>query len=109
MLMVLAGALHATPSGREAASQGHFSFATLTSTTLQLHSSPAYWGQADGAVRVRLLGTTLIGSALTGWISSAAGPRGALLTGAAACLLAGAIAVLIRTPPNPDAALTDLP
>ena len=54
------------------------------------------------------IGTTPIGSVLTGWISSATGPRVALLAGAAACLLAAAIAALVHTPPDPDAALTDL-
>ena len=34
--------------------------------------------------------------------------RAALLTGAAACLVAAGIAALVRTPPHPDAALTDL-
>ena len=39
-----------------------------------------------------------------------AGPpgRAALLTGAAACLVAAGIAALVRMPPHPDAALTDL-
>jgi hypothetical protein len=38
----------------------------------------------------------------------AGGTRAALLTGAAACLVAAGIAALVRTPPHPDAALTDL-
>jgi hypothetical protein len=54
------------------------------------------------------LGTSPIGSALTGWISGAAGPRAALLVGAAACLVAAALGARVRTPPDPDAALTDL-
>jgi MFS family permease len=86
-----------------------FSFVTLTSTTLQLHSAAAYRGRVMALFVFVYIGTTPIGSVLTGWISSAAGPRVALLAGAAACLLAAAIAALVHTPPNPDAALTDLP
>ena len=85
-----------------------FSFVTLTSTTLQLHSSRAYRGRIMALFVFVYLGTTPIGSVLTGWVSSAAGPRAALLVGAAACLLAAALAAFVHTPPNPDEALTDL-
>jgi hypothetical protein len=54
------------------------------------------------------IGTTPVGCINTGAIISAAGPRAALLTGAAACLAAAAIAARVHTPPHPDAALTDL-
>ena len=54
------------------------------------------------------IGTTPVGSIITGAIISAAGARAALLTGAAACLVAVAIASRVHTPPHVDAALTDL-
>ena len=54
------------------------------------------------------IGTTPVGSVITGAISSAGGPRAALLAGAGACLVAAAIAARVHTPPDPDAALTDL-
>jgi hypothetical protein len=54
------------------------------------------------------LGTTPVGNIITGAIVSAAGARAALLTGAAACLAAAAIASRVHTPPHVDAALTDL-
>jgi hypothetical protein len=54
------------------------------------------------------IGTTPIGTILTGWITSAGGPRTALLVGAAACLVAGGLAARVETPSNPDASLTDL-
>jgi MFS family permease len=76
-----------------------FSFVTLCSTTLQLHSAPNY--------RV-YIGTTPIGSILAGAITSAGGSRAALLTGAGACLVAAGIGARVRTPPHPDDALTDL-
>jgi predicted MFS family arabinose efflux permease len=85
-----------------------FSFVTLCSTTLQLHSSPAYRGRIMALWVYVYLGTTPVGSIITGAIISAAGVRAALLTGAAACLAAAAIAARVHTPPHPDAALTDL-
>jgi MFS family permease len=85
-----------------------FSFVTLASTTLQLHSAPNYRGRIMALWVFVYLGTTPIGSILTGAISSAGGTRAALLTGAGACLVAAGIAGLVRTPPHPDAALTDL-
>jgi MFS family permease len=86
-----------------------FSFVTLCSTTLQLHSSIAYRGRIMALWVFVYLGTTPIGSILTGWITSAGGPRVALLVGAGACLAAAVLATFVHTPPNPDATLTDLP
>jgi predicted MFS family arabinose efflux permease len=85
-----------------------FSFVTLCSTTLQLHSSTAYRGRIMALWVYVYIGTTPVGSIITGAIISAAGPRTALLTGAAACLAAAAIASRVHTPPDVDAALTDL-
>jgi MFS family permease len=85
-----------------------FSFVTLASTTLQLHSSPAYRGRIMALWVFVYIGTTPVGSIITGAISSAGGPRAALLTGAGACLAAAAVAARVHTPPHPDAALTDL-
>ena len=85
-----------------------FSFVTLCSTTLQLHSSPAYRGRIMALWIYVYIGTTPVGSIITGAIISAAGTRAALLAGAAACLAAAAIAARVRTPPHADAPLTDL-
>jgi MFS family permease len=85
-----------------------FSFVTLASTTLQLHSSRAYRGRIMALWVFVYLGTTPVGSVITGWITAAGGPRVALLVGSGSCLVAAGIAARIRTPPNPDAALTDL-
>jgi predicted MFS family arabinose efflux permease len=86
-----------------------FSFVTLCSTTLQLHSSASYRGRIMALWVYVYVGTTPVGSIITGAIISAAGARAALLTGAAACLAAAAIAARVHTPPHADAALTDLP
>ena len=85
-----------------------FLFVTLCSTTLQLHSSPAYRGRIMALWVYVYIGTSPVGSIITGAIISAAGVRAALLTGAAACLVAAAIASRVHTPPHADAALTDL-
>ena len=81
-----------------------FSFVTLASTTLQLHSAPAYRGRIMALWVFVYIGTTPVGSIITGAISSAGGPRAALLTGAGACLVAAALASRVHTPPHPDAA-----
>jgi MFS family permease len=86
-----------------------FSFVTMASTTLQLHSAPEYRGRIMALWVFVYIGTTPIGSVITGAITSAGGTRAALLTGAAACLVAACVAALVHTPPHPDAALTDLP
>ncbi|HSZ39887.1 MAG TPA: MFS transporter [Trebonia sp.] len=85
-----------------------FSFVTLCSTTLQLHSAPAYRGRVMALWVFVYMGTTPIGSIITGGILAAGGARAGLLVGAAACLVAAVIASRVHTPPNPDAALTDL-
>jgi MFS family permease len=85
-----------------------FCFVTLASTTLQLHSAPEYRGRVMALWVFVYLGTTPIGSVLTGAIVSAGGPRAALWVGAGSCLLAAAVAFRVHTPPHPDAALTDL-
>lgn len=85
-----------------------FSFVTLTSTTLQLHSGTAFRGRIMALFILAYIGTTPIGSAITGWICAAFGARTDLLVGAAGCFVAGIGAFFVRTPPNPDAALTDL-
>jgi MFS family permease len=85
-----------------------FCFVTLCSTTLQLHSSSAYRGRIMALWVFVYLGTTPIGSIVTGWIISASGPRVALLVGSGACVAAAVLAAFVHTPPHPDEALTDL-
>jgi len=85
-----------------------FCLVTLCSTTLQLHTSSGFRGRVMGLWVFVYLGTTPIGSILTGWITSAGGPRVALLVGSGACTAAAPLAFFVHTPPNPDLALTDL-
>ena len=85
-----------------------FCFVTLCSTTLQLHSSSSFRGRIMALWVFVYLGTTPVGSILTGWIISAGGPRVALLVGSGACLAAAVLAAFVHTPPHPDMALRDL-
>jgi MFS family permease len=85
-----------------------FSFVTLASTTLQLHSSAAYRGRIMALWIFVYIGTTPLGSIFTGWIIAAASPRVALLVGAGACFMAAGIATRVHTPADPDRGLTDL-
>jgi MFS family permease len=85
-----------------------FCFVTLTSTTLQLHAAPAFRGRIVALFVFVYLGTTPIGSVLTGWIIAATGPRTAMFVGAGACLVAAIVGSRVHTPPHPDDALTDL-
>ena len=85
-----------------------FCFVTLCSTTLQLHSSSAFRGRIMALWVFVYLGTTPIGSILTGWLIAAGGPRVALLVGSGACFAAALLAAFVHTPPHPDQALTDL-
>jgi MFS family permease len=79
-----------------------FAFVTMSSTTLQLHAAPEYRGRIMALFSLVYLGTTPIGSPLTGWIVSTSGVRTALLVGAAACLVAGIGAAFVRTPPGAE-------
>src|SRR5580658_167967 len=85
-----------------------FCFVTLCSTTLQLHSSSAFRGRIMALWVFVYIGTTPIGSILTGWIISAGGPRVALLVGSGACGAAAVLAAFVHTPPHPDEGLADL-
>jgi MFS family permease len=77
-----------------------FSFVTMASTTLQLHSATEYRGRIMALWGFVYIGTTPIGTVITGWITAAGGPRAALLVGSGACLVAGGLAALVRTPPT---------
>jgi MFS family permease len=77
-----------------------FSFVTMASTALQLHSSSAFRGRVMSLWIFVYIGTTPIGSVLTGWIADVGGARVALLVGAGSCLVASGFASRVRTPPT---------
>lgn len=79
-----------------------FCFVTMASTTLQLHADPQYRGRIMALWVFVYIGTTPIGSILSGWLCDAHGPRTALLVGAASCLVAAAVAAAVHTPPHID-------
>ena len=85
-------------AGLAAAGIAGFCFVPLASTALQLHADPEYRGRIMALWVFVYIGTTPIGSIVSGWVCSAAGAPAALLVGAASCLVAAAIAAAIRTP-----------
>jgi MFS family permease len=85
-----------------------FAFVTLTSTTLQMHSSPPYRARIMALFSFFYLGTTPLGSIAVGWICQIGGGRTALIVGAAACFIGAGMAFRVRTPPHPDDQLHDL-
>jgi len=85
-----------------------FAFVTLASTALQLHSSTEYRGRIMALWVFVYIGTTPVGSILTGWIISASGPRTALLVGAGGCIVAAGLAARVTTPPRSDTPFADL-
>lgn len=85
-----------------------FAFVTLASTALQLHSSSEYRGRVMALWVFVYIGTTPIGSVVTGWITAAGGPRSALLVGGGACIVVAGLAGFLRIPPVRRGSLTDL-
>jgi hypothetical protein len=75
---------------------------------LQLHSSIDYRGRIMALWMFVYIGTSPVGTVLTGWITAVGGTRSALLVGAGACIVAAGLAARVRPPSNPDLALTDL-
>jgi MFS family permease len=63
-------------------------FLTTGNATIQLASDPAYRGRVTALWSMALVGSTPIGSPVIGALSDVAGPRYALVLGAAACLAA---------------------
>lgn len=86
-----------------------FFFATLASTTLQLHAPPEYRTRVVALWVLVYIGTTPIGSLLSGWLAGAAGPRAVLWVGVAACAVAAAMAARVTTPERVDDALRTPP
>jgi MFS family permease len=84
-----------------------FAFVTLASTALQLHSTSSYRGRVMALWVFVFIGTTPIGSVVSGWIAGSFGPRVTLFVGAGGCLVAAAIAMRVRAPVLKDPAHTD--
>jgi predicted MFS family arabinose efflux permease len=63
-------------------------FLTTGNATIQLASKPSYRGRVTALWSMAFVGSTPIGAPIVGALSDAAGPRYALVLGAAACLAA---------------------
>ncbi|MFT4305412.1 MAG: MFS transporter [Microbacterium sp.] len=61
---------------------------------VQTTTDPALRGRVMALYMAVMMGSTLVGAPIVGWVASACGPRMAIVVGAAAGLLAGAIGVM---------------
>jgi MFS family permease len=67
-------------------------FQTTANSLIQLRSEPALRGRVMSLYAVLFIGTTPIGAPIVGWAAQQAGPRAALVLGAAAILATAAVA-----------------
>jgi hypothetical protein len=67
-------------------------FSAGVNSTIQLAVAPAMRGRVMALYSVVFLGSTPIGAPLVGWLAQVAGPRAGMALGAAAALLAAALA-----------------
>lgn len=73
-------------------------FQTTANSLIQLRSEPALRGRVMSLYAVLFIGTTPIGAPIVGWAAQQAGPRAALVLGAASILATVAVAAwLVRT------------
>lgn len=71
------------------------SFIARGNSTLQLTAAPRMRGRVMALWAIAFQGTTPIGGPLIGWITSVAGPRAGLATGAGSCLVAALLGFLV--------------
>jgi MFS family permease len=67
-------------------------FSAGVNSTIQLAAAPAMRGRVMALYSVVFLGSTPIGAPLVGWLAQVAGPRAGMALGAAAALIAAALA-----------------
>jgi MFS family permease len=67
-------------------------FQTTANSLIQLRSEPALRGRVMSLYAVLFIGTTPIGAPIVGWAAQEAGPRAALVLGAASILATAAVA-----------------
>jgi MFS family permease len=67
-------------------------FQTTANSLIQLRSEPALRGRVMSLYAVLFIGTTPIGAPIVGWAAQQAGPRAALVLGAASILVTAAVA-----------------
>ena len=69
-------------------------FLAVGNTTLQLTSDPRFRGRVMALWTVAFLGSTPLGAPIIGWVSEHISPRGGLVVGGLACLLAAGIGAI---------------
>lgn len=66
-------------------------FLAVGNTTLQLTSDPRFRGRVMALWTVAFLGSTPLGAPIIGWVSEQVSPRGGLVVGGLACLVAAGV------------------
>lgn len=69
-------------------------FLAVGNTTLQLTSDPRFRGRVMALWTVAFLGSTPLGAPIIGWVSEQISPRGGLVVGGLACLVAAAVGAI---------------
>ena len=69
-------------------------FLAVGNTTLQLTSDPRFRGRVMALWTVAFLGSTPLGAPIIGWVSEHVSPRGGLVVGGLACLVAAGIGAI---------------
>lgn len=69
-------------------------FLAVGNSTLQLTSDPRFRGRVMALWTVAFLGSTPLGAPIIGWISEVLSPRGGLVVGGLACLVAAAVGAI---------------
>ncbi len=69
-------------------------FLAVGNTTLQLTSDPRFRGRVMALWTVAFLGSTPIGAPIIGWVSEQISPRGGLVVGGVACLVAAGVGAI---------------
>jgi MFS family permease len=69
-------------------------FLAVGNTTLQLTSDPRFRGRVMALWTVAFLGSTPLGAPIIGWVSEQVSPRGGLVVGGLACLVAAGVGAI---------------
>jgi MFS family permease len=70
------------------------SFLAVANSTIQLTADPLFRGRVMALWTIAFLGSTPLGAPIIGFISQATSPRGGLVVGGVACLVAAAVGAL---------------
>jgi MFS family permease len=84
-------------------------FQATSNSFIQLSSDASMRGRVMGLYVTMFVGTTPIGAPIVGWVAQQFGARTGLMLGATAAIVAGLLAIAVRSRVNRDAAAHDAP